>query len=1004
MVAGSISREIRLFGPERGAAGVRVIEQVGTGNLQTPTQAPIVVIGPFKRGPSGVPIFCSSRKQYNEIFGDKREPRWHLYANSEHYTPDAVDGYYTMAGDNAPLWVIRLDLEQDGKRAKRILKNQQGTPVLELLAGNEGRWAGASQTIPTSTLIVVTSDSFTIHAPNARSNEFVGAKAYFRDVTGSQGFEIIANTAPFENGEVIFSVAQQYDLTASGVHGPITLTGRASYTLTTPLTGTIASPMYKNITGQASFDGRVLTGVGTKFTTELVVNQNVYYQGEGRVITSISSDTTATIDTAFDSVLQGSVLQIDNLNVIGTGTAFDQTIIGRELSITLGGQTYTRIIASVQSPTGLTLASGFPVEVPAGTTGVLDNYWVNGDANSNFPSELKIGNKIIDPNRRGESATVIEIDSTSRRFKLDKRFNSAFNNAQLIKQNQGVDIKLDSRPSEGLKVEVGLGERFPLSHFSLKVYFNTSLVVNIPDASLDPNDTYFVEPLVNDGNVAYRANGKSYQSYVTVKSLWQSSYTTAETNDVRPFNATGKVLEVVPRGIYTVADFDYSAAVGSLMNVSPYKRSRGMDVIRITASTPPVNLEGTVSSNNVEVFGTGTNFTKSLNKGDYLYDVQSNSARKVRFIISDVHLILESPFSTRLPALSKVKKAGWLQTEEGVNLTYFCNKGDRFIIPFAESFEGGYDGDLGMMRPYHYTKFLNPDNSIIERAIWGTGAGLWRMVTPGISLVSVIRMGILYAERTASEYRAEIPPHYNPTAAKAFITQEVGLSEFMTIAFPSYGYITDPLRNGQRLIPLTGDIMGLETFYAREYQGWARPAAGVEAKLSRVNDLAYQVSPGEEADLNNAGIQPLKELYGSVVIFGVESPAIDDIYRFTHVRRTESEMARQFLENIAFMRRLFQPNQPENAEQLRMTLNSYLLARYQDGWFNKFLLFEQAVQVTIETPITQSAGNIDEASRDRIAQLAGGNLTAVINWYPAGVLKNLYFRISPDIVSASYGE
>jgi hypothetical protein len=205
------------------------------------------------------------------------------------------------------------------------------------------------------------------------------------------------------------------------------------------------------------------------------------------------------------------------------------------------------------------------------------------------------------------------------------------------------------------------------------------------------------------------------------------------------------------------------------------------------------------------------------------------------------------------------------------------------------------------------------------------------------------------------------------------------------------------------MIPIIGDVMGLETLYARNNGGWHVPAAGVDAKLSRINELTYQISPAEEARLNNAGIQPIKKLYGSAVIFGVECPALDEIYKLIHVRRSQSQMAREFLEALPFMRRLFKPNQPNTAEQLRMVLRSYAREMYRRGIFNQYLMFEQAVQITIESPLSQSANAVDEFNRDRIAALAGGDLTARMDWYPAGVLKNLYIRLSPDIVTASYG-
>jgi hypothetical protein len=992
------SREIRLFGPEPGAAGVRVIEQTGSGDLQTPTQAPIVVIGEFKRGPVDVPIFLASRDQYDEIFGDKRDRRWAIYVNGEFSSPDVIEGYYAMAGKNAPLWIIRIGRENKGKKAKFALKNPMGTPVIEFLAANFGRWAGAKQELPQATLIVVTSRTFTIHAPGIESNEFIGGKAYFSEQLG-QPFDIVANTAAFETGEAIFTVAPQFDLLASGINGPVTLTGTASYNLTVPIVGSVASPMYIDLAGTITVNGRVLNGTGTTFTTDLALGQNIYYQGEARTVESISSDTTVTINAPFTNDGTGVVLQLDNLIVTGTGTTFGTNLVGHRLYVTIGGNRYERTIARVNSVTELELASGFPVEVPAGTAARIDNFWVQGTG-ANFATEVQTGNAIIDPSRRGESVIVAEVDAVGNRFRVQQQFSSGFNDAQLTKQSQGVTIKLESPKGQGLAVEAGLGRRFPLSHFSLNFYFNGSLVHRVPDASLDPQDPLFVETLINDGNIAYRSGQDTFQTYVTARSLWTSVYTTAKTNDVRPFNAAGTMLLVTPRRIYTVADFDYNGVAGALMHTSPYNQPG--EIVRVMSGVAPVTLEGTFSTTGVSVNGVGSNFTRIFKRNDYLYDPTSNTVRKVRLVTSDSQMTLETAFPSNVPALTQGKKAGYLQLNEGIDLTTSSQEGDKFVVVFAEFFEGGFDGDTAVIRPYYYTKHLNPDSNIIERSLWGTGAGMWRMCCPDTTMPDVQKMGALYGSRTASEFRCLIPPEYTPAMAEIFIKEDVGMSEFITVAYPSYGYVTDPIRGGQRMIPIIGDIMGLETLFARQNNGWHVPAAGTEAKLSRINELIYRVSPGEEARLNQAGIQPIKKMFGNAVIFGAECPALDELYKFIHVRRSQSQMARELREAMPFMRRLFKPNQPMAAEQLRMVLLSYAREMYRRGVFNQYLMFEQAAQITIESPLTQSANAIDEFDRDRIAALANGDLTARMDWYPAGILKNLYIRLSPDVVTANY--
>ena len=67
MVAATETEAIKIFGPPLGAAGVRVIERIGTNRLNGPNFGAIALIAPLKRGPSGVPIPVTSREQYDRI-------------------------------------------------------------------------------------------------------------------------------------------------------------------------------------------------------------------------------------------------------------------------------------------------------------------------------------------------------------------------------------------------------------------------------------------------------------------------------------------------------------------------------------------------------------------------------------------------------------------------------------------------------------------------------------------------------------------------------------------------------------------------------------------------------------------------------------------------------------------------------------------------------------------------------------------------------------------------
>jgi hypothetical protein len=63
-------------------------------------------------------------------------------------------------------------------------------------------------------------------------------------------------------------------------------------------------------TGTISSSGTTITGVGTLFTTELLVNSTIEADSETRTITAIASATSATIDTAFSIALSADTFTV----------------------------------------------------------------------------------------------------------------------------------------------------------------------------------------------------------------------------------------------------------------------------------------------------------------------------------------------------------------------------------------------------------------------------------------------------------------------------------------------------------------------------------------------------------------------------------------------------------------------------------------------------------------------------------------------------------------------
>jgi hypothetical protein len=1002
MVATTETEAIKIFGPPYGAAGVRVIERVGTNRLNGPNFGAIALIAPLKRGPSGVPVPVTTREQYDRIFGDPRDSRWHLFPDGSFLTPDVIDGFFTMSAGAGMIWVIRLDLDGEGKKAQTVIRNRYGTEILKFTAANEGRWAGYGRVIDMTPLIVTTSKTFTVYAPDVKANELIGALAQFSSGSGKQ-YEIVANTKASKNGEVILTISSQYDLIADGVHGPVTVAGTARYNRLRTVAGTVSIPLYANLTGAATTSDLTVTGVGTRFDTELQVGDSVYYQGESRAVESISSATTLTISEPFTADGSGVTLQRDNVTATGTGTDFTLLKPGDSLYVVLDGKTYSRTVEAIASATSLTLESAYPTEVGPGTQASVNNFWITIAGNPDLAASLNVGDSVIDPSRLGEAVQVKEVDAAVGRIRVDRQFARDFTDAQLVKQNQSAQITLSSPSGKGLAVEVAPGIKYPATHFSLTFYFNGSRLkdMDIPDASLDPADPLYVVSLVNDRNIAQRSGNHVHYTWIEVESLFSGSYTTAPTNDVRPWDGSGDILAVTPRRLYTVGDFDYESAINSPLYPNPYKYARQM--IRVRAAQSPVTLQGTISTTGTEVFGSGTNFRSVFKRGDYLYDPRSNSIRMVRLVTDDARMTLDTRFATDIPAGTVGTKAGYLQSDLGVDLTKVCTVGDRFIVSFPEFLSGGYDGDLSSITPYQYTKFFNIDQDILGRAVYGSNLGLVRFATPDRYDTATQVQGANYASQTAFEFVPIIPPTIGSAEeAEAFVNFDLGRDNFISPCFPSYGLITNPLtNNSKRLIPLIGELMGVESYYCNLHNGYHFPAAGLDARLTRIEQLLVELSPKDQATLNSAGIRPIIRMSGRTIPFGAEIPATDGMYTFLHVRRIQSNYVRLLLESMPLIRSLFKPNQPDLADRIQMILDTYFRGEYRNGVLNNYLAYEQAIRITVQSPLARN--NVaNQNSKDMLVSLANGDLQVFITYLPTGILKNLYINLGPDLITASF--
>lgn len=988
------------YGKPDPAAGIVVYENGSVNQIADPLYGTCIGFGPLQRGPMGALIPIRNLRQYLNLYGDPSNRNWHLYPDGEHLFPDFIDDYFANSGGAGTLFICRLDLDGKARKAELVLKNRLGADALKITAANEGRWAGVANKIAQTPVVVATPRTFTLVAPGVLANEFLGADAEFTGVPNKK-YRIVANTAANPaSGEVVFTTGSQHNLVLNGVSGPAILTGTASYTTRTNLAGTIEFPLYTNLSGSVSINGVVITGVGTEFLSALEVGRNVYFNGEARAVLSITSDTTLTISEVFSTEGNGVRLQTDNLEIIGTTTQFTTDLaVGDKLYVTIDSNPQARTIAAITSDTSLILTSGYTEAVTAGSIAQRDNLLIAG-VDTQFTSELAVGTYIVDPNRSGSTIKVVEILSPIS-VKVEKPFSQNFTNAQLTKQSQLGKITLDASRNTGLAVEVGQGQRLPDTHFSLRVFFNGSLVLEVPDCSLDPADRLFVERVVDQENLAYTVNEVDYHQWIRAESLWLSDYTTDPVTDVRPCNGSGTILELTRSRLYTVADLEYDFLIGNQIYPNPYEYPRSY--FRVQVAVAPKDLAGTISSNSVTVTGTSTTFLTDLRTGDYLYDPGSKSVRKIRTLNSNTSLTLETAFPTNIPALTKTKRAGYLQVNEAYDLQVQASVGDRFLVVHPQPLTRGYDGNLGQMLPYYYTKFADPDLGHVSKALANKNLGLARMFTPGVSDEVIQKAFANLASLLPAEYRYEIPSHIRTaSAAESFVLNELGRSDYVIVAFPSYGYKSNPLGAGYRYVSLSGSQAGGESRRSLANRGYHYIYSGTQAILPGFLRLPFSAEPADEAILHAAGIQPVLKMDGNVVNWGDLAPSLTETYRSNHVRRIQTHLTRIFMEARNLMEVLYVPNQPGVADQIILMLEQLAREEYNKGIFTRYLSFRQAVEVSTE--VESNSILTEEDATSSIVRILNGRLQINFFYVPTGLIRLLEINTGPQVLVSNYGQ
>lgn len=553
--------------------------------------------------------------------------------------------------------------------------------------------------------------------------------------------------------------------------------------------------------------------------------------------------------------------------------------------------------------------------------------------------------------------------------------------------------------AKALSVEIKDGDENPDTEFGIYIYVDSVLSEAMwPNLSMDPASSRYWVNVINNDTANYE---------VAAEDTW----TGAITADVRPANHYGKIASVTATILTAVIhDFTINSVGGGDPTFALGTTDDKMvpQKLTITMTSPTA---GDVVSDKFGAIGSvtlGTLFSPPTGAG---------GANKIKWcppftvtaggtaLAADDTLVINyKPFipdelinGYLYPDKPNAKREKYRITDnnhstitvaDGSDLTVSGAADDYFLVEAPREFEGGRDGNADIADT-HYTQAWDVDSSLFNRTR-GLNVGLVKLATPGVTSTAVQKAGIAYADAKNHQYRQEVPSNITTDeAADAQVNETIGRSNYTAVAFPSYGYVADPLGNGEgklKLVPLTGMIHGREARIANDYFGFHKAEAGVTATLPAVLKLPTGDRILNEEFLNPRGLAAIKKKKGNFVIWGDRIPSVDTTWKWKHQREQMSYYEQVLIESFDWI--IFALNDEGEQKNALASLQSFFVPE----WVKRALrgkTFKEAASIKID-----SENNTD-------ATIEAGDMFADIVLKLAGVVERFRIRIAKSGVYES---
>jgi hypothetical protein len=531
-------------------------------------------------------------------------------------------------------------------------------------------------------------------------------------------------------------------------------------------------------------------------------------------------------------------------------------------------------------------------------------------------------------------------------------------------------LQLDNG-GQALSVQIDDGKENPGSEFSLNVFENGNSVKGWDNLSTDPTSArYWVNIINND----------SGNFWITVTDLW----TGAQAPDIRPANIYG-VIASITATVLTATIFSMiinSPGGGNPTVALPSVNDTMVEQdITITMSSATA---GTAVSSRFGALGAvtlGTPFA-SPNRWTPGFTVTAGTSP----LASTNTLVIQfRPFAPGslvggfiYPDKVNAKRVRYQITANdhntitvagGNDMTSVGAVADQFMVSAAQELFGGRDGNSSVVDATYIQAWdtnLSPFNDLN-----GKNLGLVKLATPGITSTAVQKAGVAYARAKNHQYRFEFDPTIvTESAALDFVNDTLGRDEYEVTAFPSYGMVPDPdpaaSREGRlKQIPLTGMIHGREAQMAVTFGGYHRAAAGTTATLPRLLSLPTKDKTLNEELLNPAGINVIKKLKGTYIIWGDRTVHLDTQWKFKHQRELMSYYEHVLQDNFDFI--MFAINDETNDNLAKASLTAFFLTEWQPKRALRGKTFKDACIIKVDDELNTA---LSRANGDEIASVA----------------------------------